>query len=84
MWLLCVAMPILSDQYPRMYAPDPHGLRTVIGLRTPDELVEAPDVFAAVADRGLPAHPGGKDRTGVVIAVLLAAVGVSKDDIVMD
>ena len=107
------------------------GLRTVIDLRWPHELTEAPSVFAgsiavryrsiplleddptpiiglaatyrqildergpqlaAVAralleEGGLPAVIGcaaGKDRTGVTIALLLAAVGVPADVIVAD
>jgi protein-tyrosine phosphatase len=107
------------------------GLRTVIDLRWPSELLEAPSVFAGdprvryhsvplleddpVAVSGLPAIyrlmldergaqlarvaglllgegttpavvgcTAGKDRTGVTIAVLLAAVGVPSDVIVAD
>lgn len=107
------------------------GLRCVVDLRWPEELVESPSVFATsdrvtyrsiplladdptpihglaatyrhifderapqlaevvrtlLAPEGLPAVIGcaaGKDRTGVAIALLLAAVGVPDDVIVAD
>ena len=107
------------------------GLRCVVDLRWPEELVESPSVFATsdrvtyrsiplleddptpahgmaatyrhifderaaqlaevvrtlLAPEGLPVAIGcaaGKDRTGVVIALLLAAVGVPSDVIVAD
>ena len=110
-----------------------HGIRTVIDLRTEDELAEAPSPFRegltyrhvpftvartmglhraaaegtmsdelrrlAVPDGGIagPVHaiagaePGivlhcaaGRDRTGIVIAVVLAAIGVPDQEIVAD
>ena len=108
-----------------------HGLRTVIDLRWPRELEEAPSVFARsprvryvsipltedgddsgrglvgwyrkmlderaptlvsvvrtlLAPDGLPAVvgcAGGKDRTGVTVALLLSAVGVPADVVVAD
>lgn len=110
-----------------------HGIRTVIDLRTEDELAEAASPFRdgltyrhvpftiartmglhraaadgtmsdelrrlAVADGGIAgpvraiarAEPGivlhclaGRDRTGIVVAVVLAALGVPDDEIVSD
>lgn len=110
-----------------------HGIRTVVDLRTTEEIAETPSPFRegltyknvpftaaramglhraavdgtmsdelrrlAIAGGGLAAavaaiadsEPGilmhclaGRDRTGIVVAVTLAAIGVSDEDIVAD
>ena len=76
-------VPLLADD------PTPHvGLagmyRHILDVRAP-QLAEV--VGALLDDDGLPAVVGcaaGKDRTGVVVALLLDAVGVPEDIIVED
>jgi hypothetical protein len=84
-----LSAPLLAEANPlAMVAADDHDVSMVDGYPTllGDGSVLA-RVATAVAEADGPAlvHcTAGKDRTGVVIAVLLSAVGVRREDIVAD
>lgn len=83
------AVPVYDDASPAALGqaiPDLGDLyRTILDTR-PDALVEAvQQVIGGLARGGVLVHcTAGKDRTGVVVALLLGAVGVDPEDIVAD
>jgi protein-tyrosine phosphatase len=77
------SIPLLEDD-PTPYAGLAGTYRHMLDARAP-QLVEV--VRALLAPRGLPAVIGcaaGKDRTGIAVALVLAAVGVPPDVVVDD
>ena len=81
--------PLLADRDPTRLAAESHGLNLIeiyaeIFAACGDSMVRIAEAVATSRGPTLIHCAGGKDRTGVAIAILLAAVGVCRTEIVRD